>query len=167
MYVCFWTIQSPLFVYKWSGCSFEKISSVRLVKGIIPDLPLDPFLGTLESIHHGISLLSQQIVPVCFALQNFCIADNDEPMLGPSDTNIDPILLLHEASGAGPHHRHENQIELSTLRAVNREHLIFNTFISEILSNRIFLRVVRCYDVDTVLCELLYHELVVLFVQLN
>ena len=149
------------------GHSSEKNGGVRLVAGIVADLPLHPLSGTVESLDNTVSLFSQKTVPVCFTLESFCIADDDEPMLGSSDADIDPVLLLHKTARAGPHHGHEDQIKFSTLRAINREYLVFNLIFSKVLCNGMLLSVVGSNNIDTVLCEMLNHKLLISLVELN
>ena len=77
---------------------------------------------------------------------------------GASDAHIDAVLLLYKAARSCTHHRDENQIELSTLRAVNRENLVLNAILCEVLSNSILLRVIGRNYVDRILRELLDRE---------
>ena len=75
-------------------------------------------------------------------------------MLGASNTHVDTVLILDEAAWTGSHHRYKDQIELSALGAIYREHLVLYAFISETLRNGVLLSVVGSDHVDAALCEL-------------
>ena len=55
------------------------------------------------------------------------MADDDEPVLGPCDGDIDPVVLREELAWRRPDSRDEYQVVLSTLAAVDRNHLIFHS----------------------------------------
>ena len=83
-------------------------------------------------------------------------------MLGSSDADIDAVLLLNEATRAGPYHGYEHQVKLSTLRAINRKHLIFYAVIGKAFSDSILLSIVWGNHVYAILRELLNRQLCML-----
>ena len=76
--------------------SFEQFGCLRQAWRIFLYLSFDPLFGTIETFDNAVSLVCQKSVPVFFSLENTSIADNDEPMLGSSDADIDPVLILNE-----------------------------------------------------------------------
>ena len=86
---------------------------------VLEDFSLNPLLCSSDSLDHTACLLGQKSGPVLFSHKNLGIADNYKPMLGSSNTDIDPVLFLNETARTSPHHGHENQVEFSTLRTVN------------------------------------------------
>ena len=81
------------------------------------------------------------------------IAYNDEAVLSPCDSHINPFSIMDKGTRICAYHRDKNDIELSTLGAVDCKHLIFYLIFSEILSDCVFLGLIRRDHVDVVLCE--------------
>ena len=81
------------------------------------------------------------------------IAYNDEAVLSPCDSHINPFSIMDKGTRICAYHRDKNDVELSTLGAVDCKHLIFYLIINEIFSDRVFLRLIRCDYVDVVFCE--------------
>ena len=75
-------------------------------------------------------------------------------MLGASDTDINAVLLGDEISSLGSNHGNEDKVKFSALRTVDREDLVFDLGLCEVLSYYVFLSIVRSNNVDGVLVEL-------------
>ena len=99
--------------------SEEKAWSEGLSRVVALNLLLDPLLGSGEALNNTVCLLCEQSSPVLVEHERLRIANDDKAVLGARDADIDAVLLLHEAARSCTHHRDENQIELSTLRAVD------------------------------------------------
>ena len=61
-------------------------------------LSSDPLFGSRNSLDDVARLLCEEPGPVGLFLENFCVSNNHETVLGSSDSNIDPVLLFHELS---------------------------------------------------------------------
>ena len=81
-------------------------------------------------------------------------------MLSPSDANIDAVLFFDELTGFGPDHRNKDEVEFASLRAVDRQDLVIDLLVCEVLGNRILLSVVWSDHIHGVLCEL--HQIALL-----
>ena len=138
--------------------SEEKAWSKDFSRVTVLNLLLDPLLGSGEALNDTVCLLCEQSSPVLIEHERLSIANDDEAVLGARDADIDAILLLHEAARSCTHHRDENQVEFSTLRAVDRENLVLDTILGEVLSYGVLLRVVGRDHVDAILRELLDWE---------
>ena len=75
-------------------------------------------------------------------------------MLGASDANINAVLFGNEIAGLGSNHGNEDKVKFTALRTVNREDLVFDLGLCEVLSNSVFLSIVRSDNVDGILVEL-------------
>ena len=84
-------------------------------------------------------------------------------MLGSSDSDIDAILILYKLASIRANHRNEYKIELTALRRVDGEDLVIRIILWKVLSDRIFLCIIRGDNVDRVLVELHNGYLRILF----
>ena len=51
------------------------------------------------------------------------MSEYDKPVLGPSQRDVDPLVVWDEPARTGSHSRDENYLVLASLRLVNRQHL--------------------------------------------
>jgi len=86
-------------------------------------------------------------------LESIGVAYDNEAVLGPCDTHINPLAIVDKWAWICAYHRDKNDVELSTLGAVDCKDLIFYLIGSEILSDCVFLGLIRRDHVDVVLCE--------------
>ena len=91
------------------------------------------------------------MIPLFIFPKDFSVAYNDETVFGASDTHINPFAVTDKRARICAYHRNKDDVELSTLRAVDCKHLIFNLIFSEILSDCVFLGIVRSDHVDIIL----------------
>ena len=76
-------------------------------------------------------------------------------MLCAGDGHVDAVVLLNEVAWLRTHHRDEHDVEFSTLRAVNRDYLFFHALGGVKVSDCVFLRVIRCDNVNPAFLETL------------
>ena len=105
--------------------------------------------------------------PLIIFPENIGVTYDDEAMLGTSDGYVNTFLVLEEGSFTGAYHGDKNEVKLSALRAVDREHLVLGFIFSEILCDCVFLTVVRRDNVDVVLCEFLNRDVFIHLVFLD
>ena len=112
------------------------------------DLGIDPLSGSLNAFDNIASFLLEQPGPVSFGTEDSSVANNDQAVFGSSDANIDAILLLYEHSSSRAHHRYKHEVEFATLRAIDRDDLVIDLALSEVLGDGVLLGVVGRDDVD-------------------
>ena len=88
-------------------------------------------------------------------------------MLGSSQGHVDPVVLLDEVARLSSHHRDEDDVKLTALAAVDREHLVIGFKSSEPLGDGVALSVVGSDYVDTVSSESLLWDHIELLVKLR
>ena len=91
--------------------------------------------------------------PIRILPESSGVAYDDEAVLGPCDSHINPFSFMDKGARIRAYHRDKNDVELSTLGAVYCKHLIFYLIGSEILCDCVFLGLIRRDHVDVVLCE--------------
>lgn len=114
-----------------------------------------PGLGTDNAVDYSVAVLVEKSVPLGVAAQVPGVANDDEAVLGPRDGHVDAVVLLDEVAWVGPHHAHEHDVELSSLRAVDGNDLVLHVASEELLGDGVFLSVVGRDDADAALLELL------------
>jgi hypothetical protein len=105
------------------------------------------------------------VIPFFIFLKDFSVAYNDETVLGASDTHINSFAVMDERARVCSYHRNKDDVELSALRAVDCKHLVLYLIVSEILSDCVFLGIVRSDYVDIILGEFHFWYPIVLSVQ--
>eukprot|EP00353_Schmidingerella_taraikaensis_P001716 CAMPEP_0185599180 /NCGR_PEP_ID=MMETSP0434-20130131/82515_1 /TAXON_ID=626734 ORGANISM="Favella taraikaensis, Strain Fe Narragansett Bay" /NCGR_SAMPLE_ID=MMETSP0434 /ASSEMBLY_ACC=CAM_ASM_000379 /LENGTH=246 /DNA_ID=CAMNT_0028228461 /DNA_START=101 /DNA_END=841 /DNA_ORIENTATION=- len=128
-------------------------------------LSKDPFFGTLDALDDVHRFLLKESVPVGFFSKDSGVANDDEAVLCSRDAHIDTVLILDEHTGGCAHHRHEDQVEFTALRTINREDLVVNLALSKILSDGVLLCVVGRDHVHRVLRKLHHRPLRILLAQ--
>ena len=72
--------------------------SIRGSIGVRSELPVDPLLGSLETLYYVAGFLSQETGPVFFLHESLSVSDDYKAVLRSSNAYVDPILLLNETT---------------------------------------------------------------------
>ena len=81
-------------------------------------------------------------------------------MLGSCNADIDAILLLDELASGSSDHRDENQVEFSSLRAIDRKNLVVDFLVGKSFSDGVLLCIVGGDHIDRVLGK--FHQFLLL-----
>ena len=125
--------------------NFSSLSSLSLYLPTFAFLDLFsyPVFGSFEPRDNIFCLFCEKPVPIGFFLEAFSVANNDQAMLSPSDADVDAVLFLDELARLGPDHGHKDEVKFASLRAVDRQNLIVDLLVCEVLGDCILLCVVR------------------------
>ena len=110
-------------------------------------------------------MLLQQGSPAIVLFERLSVADDNESVLRPSNAHIDAIEFLHKAAWACAHHRHEDYVKFSSLRAVYRKDLVTDVYLGEPLSDLVLLRIIWCDHIYAVLGEFLDRKPIILLLR--
>ena len=134
-------------------CFFLVLCSDCLNK--LGHLVIDPLPGTLKASHHIARVFFKELLPVALLLESPGAAYDDEAMLGTRDSHVNPVLFLDKGTVARANHRDEDEIELTSLGAIDGQDLVVDICLRKSLSDLVLLSVVRSDHVHAILGKLL------------
>ena len=140
------TLMLMLLTYLWLPSSV--VLEVHL------PLLVDPLLRPDNPIDHVCFVLLEQACPLLVSRQIGCIADDDQAVLGSCNRHVDAVVFFDEVAWLGPHHWYKDDVELTTLGAVNWNDLFLHIFICKDLHYLILLCIVRSDHKDVSFCKL-------------